>query len=147
MNSKRYFLAKQNGYGEIACIDYTKIDGYKVKPKEYLPYEGIAVNKMILIKPSLVEKVLKRKIKIKLDKYMQYVISLIDDEDDGEDNFIEALNELSRYKEMIRGTYAKFLDEKYIKLLLKKIALLEEEIKRKKIYNTFENIEEVRKKR
>ena len=62
------------------------------------------------------------------------MIAVVEDEDNDPGDISEALNEISRYKSIIVNKYKKYLDEKYITLLLKKINFLEEELKQKLIY-------------
>ena len=89
---------------------------------------------MVIIKPSMIEKVLKRKIKKKLDLYLKLIIKFIESEDsESGDSIREALNDLTRYKSIIKNKYLKYLDEKYLKLLIKKIAILEYELNNKLI--------------
>ncbi|MDD4808849.1 MAG: hypothetical protein PHP12_02240 [Bacilli bacterium] len=130
--SKSYLLVKEKFSVEASSFNNEDFDGFKFKPLNKVKYEGVMVNEMILIKPSFIEKVLKKKIKRKLEVYLQYIISLIDAEDDSDiSDLRSALNDLNRYKEIITYRYQKHLDEKYITLLLKKIALLEHELKLK----------------
>lgn len=135
---KTYIVAKSNYEGEITVIDYEKIDGFKITPKNKIDYPGIKVNSMIIIKPSFIEKVLKKKVKRKLDYYLDYIVTLVgnstDYDEDDDEGLREALNDLTRYKEIVEYKYRKYLDDKYINLLLKKIALLEREIKAKIVY-------------
>lgn len=132
MKNKHYVVAKRNNNGEITFIDYSKIDGFKVMPKNKIEYPGIEVNSMILIKPIFIEKILKKKIKKKLNIYLNYIIASAEEDDD--DAYREALNNITRYREIVEYKYRKYLDDKYINLLLKKISLLEREIKSKIIY-------------
>ena len=67
---KRYVIAKSNSNGEVTFIDYSKIDGFKITPKNRIEYPGIEVNSMLIIKPSFIEKVLKKKIQRKLNIYL-----------------------------------------------------------------------------
>ena len=92
------------------------------------------VNKMVVINPSLIEKVLKKKIKRKLDLYLQFIVSVIDDEDTDPSNLRYVLDDLERYRRTIINKYQHYLDEKYINLLLKKIEVLNNELKTKLIY-------------
>jgi len=135
---KRYMIAKGTYNGNITFIDYDKIDGLKISPKNKIEYPGIKVNSMIIIKPSFIEKILKRKIKIKLDYYLSYIISLISSDDDDDTAFRQALNSLTRFKDVIEYKYRKYLDDKYINILLKKLDLLEKEVKSKLIYKQLE---------
>ena len=129
---KRYVIAKSNSNGEVTFIDYSKIDGFKITPKNRIEYPGIEVNSMLIIKPSFIEKVLKKKIQRKLNIYLNYIID--ESESDDDDSYREALNNISRYRDKVEYKYRKYLDDKYINLLLKKIALLERKIKSKVIY-------------
>ncbi len=64
--------------------------------------------------------------------YLQYIID--ETEDDDASSLKEALDSVSRYKDTVEYKYRKFLDDKYIDLLLKKINLLEHELKSKITY-------------
>ncbi|NLL44722.1 MAG: hypothetical protein GX247_03535 [Mollicutes bacterium] len=127
-----YLLMKQKLGNELIYIDYNKIEGFKIKPRNNVKYEGIEVNKLIIINPSFIDKVLKRKIKRKLDSYLQYIIMLIENNDDADaDTLRIVLDDVMRYRQLIKNKYRIYLEEKYYSLLLKKIALLEQELKNK----------------
>lgn len=129
MNEKHYYIYKKGNTQEIIYLDYNKLKGFGFSPKNSVKYDGIVVNKMVIIKPSMIEKVLKRKIKRKLDLYLKLIINFIDSEDSSSgDALREALNDLSRYKSIIKYKYKKYLDEKYLKILSRKIGLLEYEL-------------------
>ncbi|MDD2378115.1 MAG: hypothetical protein PHD10_04840 [Bacilli bacterium] len=133
--TKNYLLVKEKFSIETTTFNNEDFDGFKFKPLNRVKYDGIVVNEMILIKPSFIEKVLKKKIKRKLESYLQYIISIIDNEEDSDITGLRsALNDLTRYKDIVNYRYQKYLDEKYINLLLKKMALLEHELKLKIIH-------------
>lgn len=135
MDEKHYLLTNGDYNGDIIYMDYNKLKGFLVQPRNHVEYDGVVVNKMILIKPSFIEKILKRKVKRKLDAYLQYIIRLMDEEDNEDGAVIEmVLNDLDRYKRLIINKYRRYLDEKYIELLMKKITLLERELNIKKMY-------------
>lgn len=144
MREKYYYINKNNSSKEIIYLDYDKLKGFNFSPKNNIKYDGIVVNKMVIIKPSMIEKVLKRKIKKKLDLYLNLIIRFIESDDsDSSDTIREALNDLTRYKSIIANKYRKYLDEKYLKLLIKKIALLEYELNSKLlIYDNYTYEEE-----
>ena len=144
MREQHYYACKKGDDKQIVYLDYDKLKGFGFSPKNNVKYDGIIVNKMVVIKPSMIEKVLRRKIKRKLDLYLKLIIKFIesDDSDNGE-TLREALNDLTRYKNIIDYKYRKYLDEKYLKILLKKIALLEYELNSKLMsINKFEYEEE-----
>ena len=78
MNNKHYYLSLEDYNGEVVYIDYNKLKGFKFIPKNKVKYDGIVVNQMILINPSFIETVLKKKIKRKLDSYLQYIVHILD---------------------------------------------------------------------
>ena len=129
MSTKRYYINKKNPNKEIIFIDYDRMKGFDFSPKNNINYDGIVVNKMVIIKPSMIKKVLMRKIKKKLDLYLKLIIRFIesDDSDNGE-SLREALNDLTRYKSIIAHKYRKYLDEKYLTILAKKINILEQKL-------------------
>lgn len=134
MNEKHYYICKKGDDRQIVYLDYNKLKGFGFMPKNNVKYDGIIVNKMVIIKPSMIEKVLKRKIKRKLDLYLKLIIKFLESDDSTDGNVLrEALNDLSRYKNIVEYKYRKYLDEKYLKLLLKKISILEYELNSKLI--------------
>lgn len=136
MQTKRYVIQKEEKGAEKITFSRKKMEGFRVTPHNRVIHPGIAVNSMLLIKPSLIEKLLKKKNQRKLDYYLQYIISLMDNSDGTDDDsvFRTALNDLTRYREIVEYKYRKYLDDKYINLLLKKIDLLEHEIKSRVLY-------------
>lgn len=132
MAEKHYYINKKTSNKEIIYLDFDKLKGIDFSPKNKIKYDGIVVNKMVIIKPSMIEKILKRKIRKKLDLYLKLIIKFIESEDsDNGESLREALNDLTRYKNIIMHKYMKYLDEKYLRLLSKKISLLEYEINSK----------------
>ena len=132
MREQHYYVCKKGDDRQLIYLDYDKLKGFGFSPKNNVKYDGIIVNKMVIIKPSMIEKVLKRKIKRKLDLYLKLIFRFIECEDsDNGETLREALNDLSRYKNIIDYKYKKYLDEKYLKILLKKIAILEYELNNK----------------
>lgn len=142
MREQHYYVCKKGNDRQILYLDYNKLKGFGFQPKNNVKYDGIVVNKMVIIKPSMIEKVLRKKIKRKLDLYLKLIIKFIESEDNSSGETLrEALNDLTRYKNIIEYKYRKYLDEKYLKILLKKIALLEYELNSK-----FINMEQYRNK-
>ena len=143
--SKNYIVAKKQNNGDITFINYTKMEGFKVTPKNNVEYPGIEVNSIFILKPIFIEKMLKRKNKIKLNYYLNYII----DESDDDSDYRKVLDNIARYKSIIEYKYRKYLDDKYINLLNKKLNLVENKIKSKLIYNEInkeETLEETKGK-
>ena len=133
MKKVSFLLVKNYSFHNVKNLGYDNLSGFKFKPLNKINYSGVTVKKMVMVNPSFVEKVLKRKIKKRLELYIRFIISIIDSDDDSTDitDLRAALNDLTRYKEIIKHKYMLYLDEKYSKLLLQKIELLQQELKNK----------------
>ena len=146
----RYTIIKDKHQGDI-CINNDKLSGFKVKPRNRIKHSGIKVDSLVVTNPEFIDQVLKKKTKKKLELYLQYIISIIDDDSDTDPNSVAlALDDLQRYKGIIDYHYRQYLDEKYTKFLLKKIELLERELKKKLVHiqtiNNKESIEFIRQR-
>lgn len=131
MKDKRYSLIRESEKNEIVYVDYNKLAGFKFQPKKNLKYDGIRVNKLILIKPSFVEKILKKKIQIRLKTYLNYMINMMSDEsqDADPDRLQMILDEVHRYERLIKNKYRKYLDDRFYEIFQKKVEMMEQEFK------------------
>ena len=141
----KYKLIKKKRipYKKMFKLRIRKTTGFKVKPKNKINYDGVEVNKLLILKKLFISNLLKKKIKRKLNLYLDLIIDIADCEDSSNDSeaLRESLNELSRFKDIVRYKYKKYLDAKYIKLLLKKIELMEYELKEKYVDSYYEKEE------
>lgn len=129
------YMVEKNYFGDKIYIDYTKLKGFEFKPRNKIKYDGIKVDSLTIIKKSFVEKLLKKKVKRKLDFYLEYIINnMNDDDNETAGGLNEVLNDVARYKAIIEYKYRKFLEEEYINLLLKKVNIIERELKLKLLY-------------
>ncbi len=122
-----YYISKENKNKEIVFLDVEK-KGLKIKPKNKVDYPGIKVNSMMIIKPSLIEKILKRKIKSRLDMYLNFAMNCNED-DDTDTRY--ALDDIARYRNQVNEKYIYYLSKKYLAVLNKKIDILENEFQSK----------------
>lgn len=128
---KKYHLYKKK-------VKNIKIDfiinsdvGYQIKPKNKISYDGITVSCMHIIDLDLIKVMLKKKIKKKLDSYLQFLITLLEEEDSDPGHLMFALNDLERYRRTVINNYKKYLEKKYLKILMDKFDLLEQEFRSK----------------
>lgn len=91
--------------------------GYEFNPKSKL----LAINKIEVFNKQLTTNIIKRKIKIKLDYYFNYLLTEV--EEDTEDNKSFILNGLELYKDFIIN-YKPYIDNKYLNLVSKKLDLV-----------------------
>lgn len=137
---KHYVIIKDNK-DEICYLKYKKLEGFKFKPLNNTDFKhGVKVTTLVLYKPEVVELVLKKKIKNKLVEYLKLILEDADDSEDA--GYVRAvLNDVTRYRQMIINKYRRYLEEKYVELLLEKISILEEELKNKLVYLVYKDEE------
>ena len=129
--SNRYHLYKRKLRKIVVSFNSLNLDGYKIKPKNGINYDGIVVSSMTIINNDLVSILLKKKIKKKMDAYLQFLITVLDEDDTDAGHLMFALNDLDRYRHTIMNNYRVYLEKKYYKILMDKISLIEQELKSK----------------
>ena len=61
--NQKFLVVKNKDEKEIKYFEYDKVKGYNISPKNNVKFEdAINVNRMILINPSLIEKMVDKKV-------------------------------------------------------------------------------------
>ena len=131
MKNFNYYVEKDNETKEIIYIEYNKIQGYKLTPKTKKE-DAIEVNKIVFVSPMLTEKLLKKKVEIKL-RFLVNKLNELDDDDESEAGIRETLVIAERLKLTIINNYLRYIGNEYANLSLKKLQLIINEL-RKKLY-------------
>lgn len=126
---QRFLVVKNKDSKEIKYFEYDKVSGYNIKPNPKLNFQdAINVNRMILINPSLIEKMVDKKIKRKFD-YLINLLSVVYENDDSTGEGLRlALNEAEKFRLELCNKFRQYMNEEKYELLLKKIAILEDEL-------------------
>ena len=128
--SRRFVVKKEAKTETITYMEYEKLKGYNVKPKDSLCIDDmINVNEMIIINHSLIEKLVDKKCKRKFEKIIMMLSLIYDDSSDDEAPIELVLDELEKFKTMLRKKYKDYLKDEEYKLYLKKIEILKAEAK------------------
>lgn len=130
MNNINYYLNKDKKTGEILFLEYDKIEGYNIKPKKDIE-NGIKVNKIVFVNPSLSEKLIRKKIEIKINYFLKMLEGTDDDTEGGIDALKNTLMQAEKLRIMIINNYVKYLGNTYKSLTLKKLQIIIEELKMK----------------
>lgn len=131
VKNKKYHLFHKKIKKIKVSFNSELINGYVVKPRNQKNYDGIVVNKMTVVDLDFIRIILNKKIKKKLDVYLQFLISVLDEDDTDPGHLMFALNDLDRYKHLIMNNYRVYLEKKYVNILMDKIALIEQELRSK----------------
>lgn len=123
-----YYVEKNNNTNDIVYIEYKMIDGYKITPKTKQE-DAIEVNKIVFVSPTLTEKLIKKKIDIKLKLLLQKLKDLDTDDENSESGIRETLVVAERLKLNILNNYVKYLGSEYKNLSLKKLQIIIDELR------------------
>ena len=126
---QRFLVVKNKDSKTITYMDYDKTAGYLVNPKNNLKFsDAINVKSMVLINPTLIEKM----VDIKAKKRFNYLINLLaiiyEDETGGSEGLMLAKNEAEKFRMEIINKYKKYLSEEKLELYENKLAILEDEL-------------------
>lgn len=124
------YVCKKNDDKEYIYINSTKISGYKVRPKNNIKYDGIKVSNVLLVKPYLIETVIKRKIIHQLNEYLNFLVLILNDEDETDSSDVAlVLDDVVKYRDKIINKYSKYLKVQDLKELMNKMIFVETELR------------------
>ena len=149
--SKRFIVTKKQMEGAITYLEYERIHGVSFKPKKSEFDDMINVSKVVVINPSLIEKLVDKKCKRTLEKLIKMTGIIYEQEDeDGDVGLSFILNEMEKFRQLLDSKYKEYMDAKEYKLYLKKLEIIENEVKLRKnvleARRSIENIEEKKSK-
>lgn len=124
---KNYYLHKNNKTGEIVYLEYEKIKGYPITPKTKIE-DAIEVSKIVFVNPSLKEKLIRKKVEIKL-RYIIKLIEKMDEEGADEGTIKKSIIESERLRMNILNRYIKYLGNTYGSYSIKKINIIINQLK------------------
>ena len=125
-----YLINKKHKDDSVVSIN--ELDGYKFKPK---PGKGnyIRVNEVTIVDRVMIDKILS----MKFDKSFKQLVALalvVINDDDADDAAAEIiLDEVELLRQILLNRYQKFLSYEKEQLFLKKLRLIENEIRVKQI--------------
>ena len=132
MSNVHYLVVKEKNKKTINYFEYDKLAGFNMtsKNKNIKLKDAINVNKMIIINPSFIEKLINKKINLKIKKLIDLLANIYNDGDDEDPagTLMIALNEVERFKRQMINKYEEYMTKEQIKLLEKKIAILEQQV-------------------
>lgn len=115
-----------------SVVSIREIDGYQFKPKKTKD-NYIKVSKVTIIDKVMIDKILTMKFNKAFKKVVALALQVINDEDSDEGNVTIVLGEVELVREILLNKYQKFLNYKKEQLFLKKLRLIENELRMKQV--------------
>ena len=124
MNKQNYYLYRNKHTGEMIYLEYDKIDGYPVTPKTNIE-DAIKVNKIVFVNNTLSEKIIRKKVEIKIRYFLKKLEEFNENPSGGDEGEIRyTLMDAERLKLTILNNYVKYLGNTYGSLSIKKIQII-----------------------
>ena len=125
----KYVIDKKGNNSKLANYN-VKLDGMEVKPKNEVKNQTIKAGKVVLVDGELKEEYIRKRLSKKIDKIINFMLRILNEDDTGEDDAGMVLDELNRLKGIMINKYRKDMKESEYKSMLAKIILIEDEFKR-----------------
>ena len=109
------------------------MSGLEVKPINEVKNQSIKVGKVLLIDDDLKDSYIRQRINNKLDRIINFMLRILNDDDTSEEDSGIVLDEINRLKGIIINKYRNYMKDQDYKSMLTKLILIEEEFK--KSYN------------
>ena len=120
------FCIKKMGKNKILDYPIIDIEGFKYTPKKGKYQEII---NFTVVKPSLINGLIMISFDKKYKKILEMYLACLSDEDTSDGSLMLALNEVARLRHIIITKYQKVLSKKMLEKLLKKLKILENEMR------------------
>ena len=115
-----------------SVVSIKELDGYTFKPK---PGKGnyIKVNEVKIVDKVMIEKILSMKFDRAFKQLVALALRVINDEDADDDTAMIVLDEVELVRQILLERYHKFISQEKEKLFLKKLRIIENEMRVKQI--------------
>lgn len=147
MKEKKYYIDKKNNVKEMVFTSYDTNYLYLLSPKRQKKDE-VKVNNILITDSKMIEKIVKKKIEMKLDKYVKVINILNQDDDTDWGTISQVLMDAEKFRMKLINEYLRFLGKQYRLLSVQKIDLIIEELRkmRYRTYNNYLNVGEKSRK-
>lgn len=119
-----YLVSKNIIKGKLD--DNLELDGFLMGQKERVfsigPYD---VKNIVVISKYLAQPIVSIQVMKKYDKLIKYLTELLISDDDTGDAMREALNQIEKFRLIIKNKYRKFLKQKELELMSKQLVKLQ----------------------
>ncbi len=107
-----------------------KVEGFHFGKKAY-KVNGIEIENLIIYSKKLTHNIVRKQVDKKYKKLIALLMELLVSDDDSGDNLREALNQIEKFRQIIKNKYRAHLKKKDLELMSKKLKILKSDIDKK----------------
>lgn len=127
-----YSISDNKRKGKI--IDMININGFPMGSKDKVfKIEDSKIRKIKIMNKNLANPLVSKKVMKKYNKLIEYLTDALLDEDDDGETCREALNQIEKFRLIIKNKYRDFLKKKEIEKMSKQLVLFQKELIKKQI--------------
>lgn len=135
---------KKNKNKLVDKTEIIELEGFMMGSKKRpFKIEGNAVRDIKVVDKNLVSKLVNKQVSKKYEKLINSLTELLIDDDDSGDSYREALNQIEKFRQEIKNKYRKYLKQKELEVMSKKLVILKKEANKRllEIQNNIYNYE------
>ena len=137
---KNYYIVKNQDDKTITYLEYDKLSGYDVTPRNVKIKDAIDVNKMVIINPSMIGKMVTKTVDLRFAKLLKFVSAILNTDDESGEAYRQALTEITKLRLEVFVKYKSYMTKEQLDILEKKLNILEREAKLRLLYLEQTNI-------
>ncbi len=119
---------KKNKNKLVDKTELIELDGFMMGSKNKIyKINGNEVRDIKVIDTNLASSLVKQQVAKKYEKLISLLTELLVDDDDSGDTYREALNQIEKFRQEIKNKYRKFLKQKELEMMSKKLVVLQKE--------------------
>lgn len=124
-----YLINKK--HKDDSILKFDGIEGYTFHPKSKETY--LKVNEVKIVDKKMIDKILTMKYEKTFQKLVKLAMSVIDDEEASSEAASIVMDEVELVREILLNKYQKFLSQEKEELFLKKLRVIENEMRLKQV--------------
>lgn len=119
---------KKNKNRLIDKTELIELEGFMMGSKNKVyKINGNEVRDIKVIDKNLASSLVNKQVSKKYEKLINYLTELLIDDDDSGDTYKEVLNQIEKFRQEIKNKYRKYLKQKELETMSKKLIVLQKE--------------------
>ena len=119
---------KKNKNRLIDKTELIELEGFMMGSKNKVyKINGNKVRDIKVIDKNLASSLVNKQVSKKYEKLINYLTELLIDDDDSGDTYKEVLNQIEKFRQEIKNKYRKYLKQKELETMSKKLIILQKE--------------------
>ena len=119
------------GHVDDSVVSIRELDGYTFRPRPNSNY--IKVNKVTIVDRMMIDRILSMKFDKSFNRVVKLALKVINDDDATGDDCEIVLGEVELVRQILLNRYQKYINQDKEKLFLKKLRLIENEMRMKQV--------------